>query len=85
MTREQLSVRAEMSRILKSIAPGRFAEFTALFVEHADVPHLVVTFLAILELAREQLIEVAQAEPFAPIYVHARGEAPFALQPDESP
>jgi len=85
VTREQLSVRAEMSRILKSLAPGRFSEFTALFVEHADVPHLVVTFLAILELAREQLVEVAQAEPFAPIYVQARGETPFALSPDEMP
>ena len=85
VTREQLSVRAEMSRVLKALAPGRFAEFTALFAEHADVPHLVVTFLAILELAREQLIELAQAAPFAPIYVQARGEAPFALEPDPNP
>jgi segregation and condensation protein A len=85
VTREQLSVRAEMSRILKALAPGRFAEFTKLFAEHADVPHLIVTFLAILELARERLIEVAQAEAFAPIYVHARGEQPFALHPDETP
>jgi segregation and condensation protein A len=74
-----------MSRILKSLAPGRFAEFTSLFAEHADVPHLVVTFLALLELAREQLVEVAQAEPFAPIYVQARGETPFALEPDPMP
>jgi segregation and condensation protein A len=85
VTREQLSVRAEMSRVLKSLAPGRYAEFTTLFAEHADVPHLVVTFLAILELAREQLIEVAQSEPFAPIYVQGRGEAPFALAADETP
>jgi len=84
VTREQLSVRAEMSRVLKWLASGRYAEFTALFAEHADVPHLVVTFLAILELAREQLIEVAQAAPFAPIYVHSRGEKPFALAADES-
>ena len=69
VTREQLSVRAEMSRILKVVPHGRFAEFTTLFAEHADVPHLVVTFLAILELAREQLIELAQAASFAPIYV----------------
>jgi segregation and condensation protein A len=81
VTREQLSVRAEMSRILKALAHGRFAEFTALFAEHADVQHLIV----ILELAREQLIEVAQAEAFAPIYVHGRGEKPFALAADETP
>ncbi len=84
VTREQLSVRAEMSRILKTVAHGRFAEFTMLFAEHADVPHLIVSFLAILELAREQLIELAQAGAFAPIYVHGRGEKPFALAADET-
>ena len=84
VTREQLSVRAEMSRILKSVADGRFAEFTTLFAERADVPHLIVTFLAILELAREQLVELAQAESYAPIYVHGRGEKPFALAADET-
>lgn len=85
VTREQLSVRAEMSRVLKLLDAGRYLEFTALFAEHADVPHLVVTFLAILELAREQLIEVAQTAPFAPIHVHGRGEKPFALEADETP
>jgi segregation and condensation protein A len=84
VTREQLSVRAEMSRILKTIEGGRYVEFTALFAEHADVAHLIVTFLAILELAREQLIEVAQAEAYAPIYVQGRGEKPFALAADEA-
>jgi segregation and condensation protein A len=85
VTREQLSVRAETSRVLKTLETGRYAEFTALFAEHADVPHLVVTFLAILELAREQLVEIAQAQPYAPIYVHGRGETPFALKADEAP
>jgi segregation and condensation protein A len=84
VTREQLSVRAEMSRILKSVAQGRYVEFTMLFAEHADVSHLIVTFLAILELAREQLIEMAQAGSFAPIYVQGRGEKPFALSADET-
>jgi segregation and condensation protein A len=82
VTREQLSVRAEMSRILKALEPGRYAEFTTLFAQHADVPHLVVTFLALLELAREQLVDVSQAEPYAPIYVHTRGEAGFVLAAD---
>ncbi len=56
VTREQLSVRAAMSRLLKALEPSRFAEFTSLFPEHADIAHLVVTFLALLELAREQLV-----------------------------
>jgi len=84
VTREQLSVRAEMSRIMKALAAGRYVEFTALFAAHADVPHLVVTFLALLELAREQLVDLDQAEAYAPIHVHAKGEAGFALAGDES-
>jgi len=83
VSREQLSVRSEMSRILKFLAPSRFSEFTALFAEHVDVPHLVVTFLAMLELAREQLVSVAQAEPYAPIYVQLKSEPDFALAADE--
>jgi segregation and condensation protein A len=80
VTREQLSVRSEMSRLLKALEPARFVEFTALFAEHADVAHLVVTFLALLELARERLISVTQAEAYAPIYAQLRSEAPFALE-----
>ncbi len=79
VTREQLSVRAQMSRMLKLLEPTRYAEFTALFSEHADVAHLVVTFLALLELAREQLVSIAQAEPYAPIYVQLRSGPEFQL------
>lgn len=82
VTREQLSVRSEMSRLLKMLNPVRFVAFTALFAEHADIAHLIVTFLALLELSREQLVSVAQAEPYAPIYAQLRGEAPFALAAD---
>ncbi len=82
VTREQLSVRAEMSRVLKALPPDRYVEFTELFAEHADVPHLVVTFLALLELAREQLIDIAQAEVFAPIYVNAKAAPGFVLAAD---
>ncbi len=80
VSREQLSVRAEMSRMLKMLEPRRFAEFTALFAAHADLPHLVVTFLALLELAREQLVAIAQAEPYAPIYVQLTGGPGFVLE-----
>jgi segregation and condensation protein A len=82
VTREQLSVRSEMSRLLKMLEPARFVEFTALFAAHADVAHLVVTFLALLELARERLVGVTQAEAYAPIYAQLRSETPFALAPD---
>jgi segregation and condensation protein A len=85
VTREQLSVRGQMSRLLKFLEPGRFIEFTSLFEEHADVSHLVVTFLAILELAREQLLDIAQAEPYAPIYVQRKGDPAFALEAEMQP
>jgi len=79
VTREQLSVRGEMSRVLKVLDPSRFVEFTTLCAEHRDVPHLIVTFLALLELSREQLVEIAQAQPYAPIYVQRKGEPAFSL------
>ncbi len=82
VTREQLSVRSEMSRLLKSLERGRYSEFTALFAEHADVPHLVVTFLALLELTREQLVTIAQTEPYAPIHVTLSGVPEFELAAD---
>ena len=81
--REQLSVRSQMSRLLKLLVPGRFFEFTTLFEERVDLPRLVVTFLAILELAREQLLELAQAAPYAPIYVQRKGDPAFALEAEE--
>ena len=80
VTREQLSVRSQMSRLLKLLVPGKFVEFTALFDPGADIPQLVVTFLAVLELTRERLLIVAQAEPYAPIYVQRKGDPPFALE-----
>ena len=74
ITREELSVRAHMSRILRGLAPGSYVEFTRLFEPGKGVPLLVVSFLAVLELARESLIEVTQQSPFDPIYVKLRSE-----------
>jgi segregation and condensation protein A len=67
--RQELSIREHMSRILKRLAPGEFMEFKDLFPEASTVHELVVTFLAVLELAKETLLDVTQAEAFAPIYV----------------
>jgi len=69
ITREQLSVREHMSIVLKRLQGRRFVEFHDLFDPSRGVPVLVVTFIATLELSREHLIELTQAEAFAPIYV----------------
>ena len=67
--REQLSVREHMGIVLRRLQGQRFVEFADLFETTHGPAVLVVTFLALLELAREQLLEVTQAEAFAPIYV----------------
>ena len=67
--REQLSVREHMSGVLRRLQGRRFVEFHELFDAGRGVPVLVVTFIALLELSRERLLDVTQAEPFAPIYV----------------
>ncbi len=69
ITRDALSVREYMTRVLRSLQATRFAEFTDLFSPGDPVPIVVVTFLALLELSRESLIEITQAEAYAPIYV----------------
>jgi segregation and condensation protein A len=69
VSREELSVRAHMSSILRALKERRVVEFAELFDPQRGVPVLVVTFLALLELARELLIEITQSECFAPIYV----------------
>ncbi|MBX3619289.1 MAG: segregation/condensation protein A [Rhizobacter sp.] len=69
ITREQLSVREHMSIVLRRLQGRRFALFEDLFELNRGPQVLVVTFIAMLELAREHLLEVTQAEAFAPIYV----------------
>ena len=69
ITREELSVREYMSRVLKTLQGRRFVEFEELFDPESGSTVLVVTFIALLELAKETLIEITQAEAFAPIYV----------------
>ncbi len=69
ISREELSVREHMSMVLRKLQGQRFIEFENLFDPDYDVPVLVVTFIALLELAKETLVEITQAEAFAPIYV----------------
>ena len=69
ISREQLSVREYMSIVLRRLQGERFVEFHDMFDVRRGTPVLVVTFIAMLELARERLVELTQAEAFAPIYV----------------
>ena len=69
ITREQLSVRETMAQVLKALQGRRFAPFEDLFDVQKGHAMLVVTFVALLELAKETLVEITQAEAFAPIYV----------------
>ena len=69
ISREQLSVREHMSVVLRRLQGRRFVEFQDLFDPARGVPVLVLTFIAMLELTREHLVEVTQADAFAPIYV----------------
>ena len=69
ITREQLSVREHMSIVLRKLQGQRFVEFHELFDAGRGTGVLVVTFIALLELSKERLLEVTQAEAFAPIYV----------------
>jgi segregation and condensation protein A len=69
ISREELSVREHMSIVLRKLQGRRFVGFEDLFDTSAGTPVLVVTFIALLELGKETLIEITQAEAFAPIYV----------------
>lgn len=67
--REQLSVREQMTHILRCLQGGEFVEFGKLFDTESGVQKLVVTFIAILELAKEYLVEIQQSETMGNIYV----------------
>jgi segregation and condensation protein A len=69
ISREALSVREHMTLVLKHLQGRKFVAFEHLFDPSLGVPVLVVTFIALLELAKETLIDITQAEAFAPIYV----------------
>lgn len=69
ISREELSVREHMTGILRRLQSSKFVEFSDLFDISRGAPVLVVNFIALLELAKETLIEITQAEAFAPIYV----------------
>ncbi|MDR6537396.1 segregation and condensation protein A [Variovorax soli] len=69
ISREELSVREHMSIVLRHLQGRQFVEFEKLFDPSRGTPVMIVTFIAMLELAKETLIDITQAEAFAPIYV----------------
>ena len=71
MQREPLSVRQRMSEILTRIKTNTFTRFVDLFDPEEGRMGVAVTFIAVLELLRESIIEVVQAEEFAPLHVRA--------------
>jgi len=72
VNRELLSVRARMTALLSALRIGEFCEFSTLFDPDEGRLGVVVTFLAMLELCKEGLINIVQSEPFAPIYLKPR-------------
>lgn len=70
--RRELSLRTAMTRLLSGLQGDLFLDFSSLFEAKRGVSWWVVHVLAMLELAREQRLEIVQNEPFAPIYVRER-------------
>jgi segregation and condensation protein A len=67
--REPLSVRERMSNILAALEQGHFVEFSQLFTAAEGRAGVTVAFVAVLELLREELIELTQTAPYAPLHV----------------
>lgn len=74
VTRELLSTRERMADILDQLKGGQFVPFVSLFTVEEGRLGVVVTFMAVLELVKEQLIDLVQNEFLAPIHVKVRGE-----------
>ena len=69
---EPLSVRERMSIVLGKLKASDYTEFTQFFNTEEGRMGVVVSFLAILELVKESLVELVQNEPYAPIYVKSK-------------
>ena len=81
--KEALSVRERMSHVLASLKADAFTDFNALFKVEEGRRGVVVTFMAVLELLKEKLIDLVQSEAFAPIYVKAASASEAVEPPQE--
>jgi segregation and condensation protein A len=82
IAKEELSVREYMSSVLRKLQGQRFVTFESLFELGQGAAVVVVTFIAILELVKESLIDITQAEAFSPIYVRLSYQSSIAPEPD---
>jgi segregation and condensation protein A len=73
ITQEPLSVRERMSRIMSALRDNPYVEFHHLFDQEEGRMGVVVSFLALMELTREQLVDLVQNEPFGQIYIKSPG------------
>lgn len=73
--REQLSIRERMVIVLDNVGTDEFKPFAELFTPEEGRMGVVVTLIAILELIRQSVLELVQAEPYAPIYIKATGKS----------
>lgn len=83
--REPLSVRQRMSEVLSTLVSENFTDFSELFDPEEGRMGVAVTFIALLELLRERLIELVQAEPYSPIHIRAAAvDAPSKEETDDA-
>ena len=80
--RERLSVRARMTDVLAAVEGGGFVEFLQLFRPEEGRMGVTVTFMAILELVREGLLDLVQTEPYGPLHVRGAHNPPVRLAID---
>lgn len=73
--REVLSTREKMSEILVRLSTERFVPLVSLLMREEGRLGVVVTFLAVMELIKDALVDIVQSEPFAPIHIKARSQA----------
>ena len=83
VSREKLSTRERMTQVLERLGRDRFVPFVSLFSYEEGRLGVVVTFLAILELVKESLVELVQSAPLGPIHVKARESAHEAGPEDD--
>ena len=75
--KETLSIREKMGHVLAVISADGFTDFVSLFRVEEGRMGIIVTFMAVMELTKESLIELVQHEPFAPIHVRSKGDSGY--------
>ena len=81
---ETLSTREKMSEILARISSTKFVPLVSLLIREEGRLGVVVTFLAMMELMKDSLIEIVQSDPFAPIHIKSRGSSDAAVEVAEN-